>query len=135
MTPATSDRRSAAARHVGTDPGRCTSVLSANSSSTITSRRTKSATKNSASTFYVKNVKQCSGTLPSYSCAYGLHVLGRLQLNCFFDAPASRLLRRAGDQYAGHLAVALGGPTRSGQAVTVNGRIMSLSSCSRMWQW
>jgi len=29
---------------------------------------------------------------PSYSCAYGLHVLGRLQLNCFFDASGITLV-------------------------------------------
>jgi hypothetical protein len=59
-----------------------------------------------------------------------------MQLYCFFDACRIRLVMQVPVTDAGaHLTVALWRPSRSGQGLTVNGRIMSLSSCSRMWQW
>ena len=64
---------------------------------------------------------------PSRNIAVIDELLARLQETFTIACPAYPALSRT--VYNGHLFVG------RGQGVTVNGRIISLSSCSTMWQW
>ena len=64
-----------------------------------------------------------------------LHVLVRLSSIVSSMRPRSHLSCRTGDRYRRLLGCRLCDPVSRVQAFTLNGRIMSLSSCSRMWQW